>query len=262
MSDLMGSDVFLNSLNLPANCKIGSTVFKKLFYDTGLSVADKKLITNQVEKVIIQYNLNPEKINIQPYFDEEREYPEVQVIEVRLNDINRHRRVAEIIMRAIPYPIILQLTYGTSLMVVAGKPRVNLADRQKHTIEEFIFSPWVDSQNLSPQDHDFLASIQAGRLSFTNFYRFYSDFVDQLHLYKAAKLAGKTLQNQDPQEARRLHAEVVEIESELTTLRSQLEKETMFNRKVDLNIQLKRLQAQKKDIIESLKNQGVESGRK
>jgi hypothetical protein len=252
MNDLMGSDVFLNSLNLPASCKIGSTVFKKLFYDTGLSVADKKLITNQVEKVIIQYNLNPEKINIQPYFDEEREYPEVQVIEVRLNDINRHRRVAEIIMRAIPYPIILQLTFGTSLMVAAGKPRVNLADRQKHTIEDFIFSPWMNSENLSPQDRDFLTSIQASKLSFTNFYRFYSDFIDQLHLYQAASLVGETLRNQDPQEARRLHAEVVMIESELTTLRAQLKKETMFNRKVELNVKIKRLESQKTFELEKI----------
>ena len=243
----MGSDVFLNSLNLPANCKIGSTVFKKLFYDTGLSVADKKLITNQVEKVIIHYNLNPEKINIQPYFDEEREYPEVQVIEVRLNDINRHRRVAEIIIRAIPYPIILQLTFGTSLMVAAGLLRINLADSQKHTIEDFIFSPWMDGKSLSPQDRDFLTSIHASNLSFTNFYRFYSDFVDQLHLYKAAKLAGKTLQEMDPKEARQLHKEVMVIESELVALRSQLKKESMFNQKVALNVRIKGLEKAKAD---------------
>jgi hypothetical protein len=259
MSDLMGSDVFLNSLNLPANCKIGSTVFKKLFYDTGLSVADKKLITNQVDKVIIHYNLNPEKINIQPFFDEEREYSEVQVIEARLNNNSRHKRIAEIIMRAIPYPTILQLTYGTSLMVAAGMPRINLADRQKHTIQEFVFSPWMDSERLSPQDRDFLASIQAGKLSFTNFYRFYSDFVDQLHLYKAAKLAGETLKNQDPQEAKRLHTEVIAIESELVALRSQLKKESMFNRKVELNVEIKRLAARKQEIIEAVKNPLVEN---
>jgi hypothetical protein len=245
MSDLMGSDVFLNSLNLPVNCKIGSTEFKKLFYDTGLSVADKKLITNQVEKVIIQYNLNPEKINIQPYFDEEQEYPEVQVIEVRLNDINRHRRVAEIIMRAIPYPIILQLSYGTSLMVIAGKPRVNLADRQKHTIGEFIFSSWMDSENLSPQDYDFLTSIHASNLSFTNFYRFYSDFLAQLHLYNAAQLVGSTLQNIDPQEAQKLYEEIMVIDRDLISLRAKLKNESMFNRKVELNIQIKKLNTQK-----------------
>ncbi len=245
----MGTEIFLSSLSLPANCEVRSTIYKKFFYDIGLSAADKKLITNQVEKIIIQFNLTPENINIQPYQDEEQEYLEIQVIEARLRDEKRHKRIAEIIMRTIPYPMILQLTIGHRLMVAAGMPRINLADRQKHTIEEFVFSPWMDSKSLSPQDRGFLAGIQASNLPFTNFYRFYSAFIDQLHLYKAANLVRKTLRNQDPQEAQRLHAEVVAIESELTTLRSQLEKESMFNRKVELNIALKNLEKRKQEIL-------------
>jgi hypothetical protein len=248
----MGTEVFLSNFGLPANCAVGSTVFKKFFYDIGLSAADKKLITNQVEKIIIQYNLTPNNVNIQPYEDEEREYFEVQVLEARLHDAKKHKRIAEIIMRAIPYPMILQLTHEHHMMVVAGMPRKNLADLQKHTIEEFVFSPWMNSKNLSQQDYDFLASIQAGKLSFTNFHRFYNDFVDQLHLYKASKLAGKTLQNQDPQEAKRLHTEVIAIESELVALRSQLKKETMFNRKVELNMLIKKKQQKKDSLIKKI----------
>lgn len=249
----MGTEVFLSSLNLPASCALGNTIFKKQFYDNaGLRVADKKLITNNVEKVIWQYCLKPETINIQPYRDEEREYLEVQVIEARLKDNVRYRRIAEIIMLAIPYPMILQLTHGASLMVAAGMPRINLADRQKHTIEEFVYSPWFDGKRLSPQDQDFLTRIQASNLSFTNFYRFYSDFVDQLHLYNAAKLVGKTQKNINPQEARRLSAEIVTIEKELASLRAQMKKETMFNRKVALNVEIKNMENRKVGVLRKL----------
>jgi hypothetical protein len=253
----METEIFLSSLGLAANCAVGSTVFKKFFYDIGLSATDKKLISNQVAKIIIQYNLTPENINIQPYQDKEQEYLEVQVLEVRLHDTKRYKRIAEIIMRTIPYPMILQLTQGQRLMVVAGMPRINLADRQKHSIEEFVFSPWMDSENLSVQDRDFLASIGTGKLSFTNFYRFYSDFVDQLHLFKAAKLAGNSVQGLDPQKARQLHKEIMAIESELAIFRSQLKKESMFNRKVELNVEIKRLETQIENIVESLRKQGV-----
>jgi len=250
----MGTEIFFTSLNLPNSCELGNTIFKKQFYDNArLSAADKKLITNNVEKVVWQYCLKPDTINIQPYQDEEHEYLEVQVIEVRLKDKARHQRIAEIIMRAIPYPMILQLTYGTSLMVVAGMPRINLTDHQKHTIEEFVYSPWVDSQNLSAQDQDFLNSIQAAKLSFTNFYRFYSDFVNQLHLYNAAKLVDKTLQDIDPQEAQRLHTEIIAIERELVTLRAQLKMETMFNRKVELNVEIKRIEIKMASKIQEMK---------
>jgi len=254
----MGTDIFLRSLNLPANCALGNTIFKKQFYDyAGLSAADKKLITNKVEKAIWQYCLKPDAINIQPYQDDEHEYLEVQVIEARLKDKARYQRIAEIIMRAIPYPMILQLTNGNSLMVVVGMPRINLADRQKHTIEEFVYSPWVDSQNLSALDQDFLKSIQAAKLSFTNFYRFYSDFVSQLHLYNAAKLVGKTLEDKDPQQAKQLHAEIMEIERELVSLRAQLKKASMFNRKVELNVKIKHFQAEQRRIMGFLQGEEV-----
>jgi hypothetical protein len=254
----MGTEIFLTSLNLPARCELGNTIFKKQFYENArLNAADKKLITNNVEKVVWQYCLKPDTINIQPYQGEEHEYLEVQVIEVRLKAKARHQRIAKIIMRAIPYPMILQLTYGTGLMVVAGMPRINLADHEKHTIEEFVYSPWVDSQNLSAQDQDFLKNIQAAKLSFTNFYRFYDDFVSQLHLYNAAKLVGKTLQDKDPQEAKQQHAEIMKIERELVSLRAQLKKASMFNRKVELNVKIKHFQVEHRRIKGLLQGEEV-----
>jgi hypothetical protein len=258
VSAVMGSEIFLTSLDLSASCALGKTIFKKQFYDSaGLSDTDKKLISNNVEKVIWQYCLKPETINIQPYVDEIQEYPEVQVVEARLQNDNRHKRVAEIIMRAIPYPMILQMTHGNNLMVAAGMPRINMADRQKHTIEEFVYSFWIDSQNLSQMDKDFLTSIQASKLSFTNFYRFYSDFIDQLHLYNAGRLVGKTQQDVDPQEAQRLHTEVMGIERELVFLRAQLNRENMFNRKVELNIQIKKVEKRKALILKSLVDEQI-----
>jgi len=138
-------------------------------------------------------------------------------------------------------------------MAAAGMPRINLADRQKHTIEEFVFSPWMDIQNLTAQDHDFLTSIQANNLSFTNFYRFYSDFVDQLHLYNASNLIGKTLQNKSPQEAQQAYTEITVIEKELASLRAQLKKESMFNRKVALNVEIKQLETKLSSKIQEIK---------
>lgn len=247
MSIGMETDIFLANLNLPASCTLGKTIFKKQFYDNaGLSAADKKLITNNVEKVIWQYCLKPDTINIQPYIDDEYELLEVQVIEARLKKDSRHQRIAEIIMRAIPYPVILQLTSNNKLMIAAGIPRISLADKQKHTVEDFVFSPWIGVENLSQEEQDFLASIKASKLSFTNFFRFYSDFVDQLHLFNAAKLAGKTLQGIDPRIAQQVHEDVTDIERQLVALRAKLKTESMFKRKVELNVQIKKLEENKK----------------
>ena len=249
----MGTDVFLASMSLPASCEVGKTIFKKQFYDhAGLSTTDKKLITNNIQKVIWQYCLKPETINIQPYSDKECEFSELQVIEARLREKARHQRVAEIIMRSIPYPMILQLTYGENLMIVAGMPRINLADQERHTIEEFVYSPWIDSSQLSQLDQDFLISIQARNLSYRNFFRFYSNFMDKLHLYNAATMAGRKLQKVDPQEAHRWSTEIKSIERDLVSLRAQFQKEFMFNRKVDLNVQIRQLEEKKVRILAEL----------
>jgi hypothetical protein len=64
-----------------------------------------------------------------------------------------------------------------------------------------------------------------------------------------ARLVRITLQHQNPQEFQRLHAEVTAIEKELVSLRAQLKKETMFNRKVELDVQIKSLETQKESII-------------
>lgn len=117
-----------------------------------------------------------------------------------------------------------------------------------------MYSPWMDVEELSREDQDFLTNIEVSNLSFTNFYRFYGDYVDQLLLYNAAKLVGNKLQNIDPQEAQRLHAEVRAIEKELVSLRAQLKKESMFNCKVELNVEIKKLEDRKAIKLKELEN--------
>lgn len=251
----MGTEIFLSSLGLPANCSVGSTVFKKFFYNMGLSAADRKLITNQVEKIIIQYNLTPKNLNIQPYKDDEREYLEVQVIETRLNDVSRHKRIAEIIMRAIPYPMILQLTHGKKIMIVAGMSRINLADREKQTIDEFVFSPWLGDDYETLAERKFLKDIHFSKLSNLNFYSFYKDFVDQLYILNAASLIKTKLSDLSPDEAKAIYNELGKIERELLALRAQLKKEDMFNRKVELNLQIKHIEKKQKGLLRKLHEQ-------
>ena len=249
----MGTEIFLQSLDLPDSCIVQKTIYKKYFYDNaGLRSLDKKLFTSNIEKVTWQYCLKPQTINIRPYTDDEYEFLEIQIIEAELKEKNRYQRIAEIIMRSIPYPIILQLTYEKELMVVAGIPRKNLADSQRLTIEEFIYSPWIKSADIEVQDKKFFKNIHSSNISFTNLFRFYLDFVDQLHLYNAAKLLGRELKEDDPLKAKQLFLEIKKLQDDLRLLRSDLKKETMFHRKIELNLQIKELEQKIKALLNEL----------
>ncbi len=98
----------IDFLNIPSSCKVDKPIFKKQFYDNAsLNSKDKELFAGVIDKIVWRYCLKPETINILPHKDKTRDYSEIEVIEVTLKEEKGLRRIAEIIMRSIPYPILL-----------------------------------------------------------------------------------------------------------------------------------------------------------
>nr|MBC8556038.1 DUF4391 domain-containing protein [Candidatus Brocadiales bacterium] len=96
-------DSFLLSLGIPNACKLNKSIYKKMFLDNGiLDATDKKCLKDDVDKIRWLYTLKPGTINIAPYNDSEREYPEVAVLHIELSSPNRFKRVAHFINRSIP----------------------------------------------------------------------------------------------------------------------------------------------------------------
>ena len=226
---------FYDVLHIPQLCLVDKTVAKKLFAEASdLSTADKALLSETVEKITWKYCLKSEFIPIQPYADEVRDYPEVEVLEVSLTAEKGLRRLAEIVMRAIPYPMLLVFRLGERVQAWMTHQRLSLADREKVTLEEFVSTPW------QPENSPFWAALDIRELRFTNFFDFYTDWVDRLSVQNAQEkmqVSGKLT----GEEARRLLAKREQVEKEIATLRAELKKETQFSRKVELNMRIKKL---------------------
>ena len=93
------------SMCLPEIARIDRVIPKKQFYENGnLSTGDKKLFEN-VEKIYWRYALKTENCFLGAYQDEKRDYPEIEVLEVKLRQEKQLKRLAEVIMGAIPYPM-------------------------------------------------------------------------------------------------------------------------------------------------------------
>ena len=152
-------------LNIPDSCFVGSTIYKKLFYENAhLSSSDKSLFTDTINKVVWLYCLKPETINISAYKDEVREYPEIEVIEVILNKEYGLNRIAEIIMRTIPYPMLLIFKLEDKIRFYMAHQRTSQSDSSKNTIEEFISTDWLSN------DSALFAKLDIKQMRFTNFY--------------------------------------------------------------------------------------------
>lgn len=221
-------------LNIPDSCFIGNTIFKKLFYENAdLSSSDKDLFTDVISKITWLYCLKPETINIQPYKDDVRDYPEVEVIEVEITKDYKLKRMAEIIMRTIPYPMLLIFKLEDNVQFYVAHQRINQNDSSKNTIEEFIASEWLDGHS------SLFAKLDIKKMRFASYYSLYSDIVDAICIYNVSSILPDK-QAVTGSEARQLSAEIEYIEHQIATLRAKLKSETQFNRKMELNIEIKK----------------------
>lgn len=230
-------------LNIPDSCFIGNTIYKKLFYENvDLSTSDKSLFTDVIGKITWAYCLKPETINIPPFKDDVRDYPEVEVIEVSVDKDYRLKRIAEIIMRTIPYPMLLIFKWEDKKQLYVAHQRVSQSDSSRNTIEEFISTDWLDG------DSALFAKLDIRQMRFTNFFTLYSDIVDSISIYNVSNVIINNASITGA-EARALSTQIEEIDGQITSLRARLKKESQFNRKMELNIEIKRLEQNKNKLL-------------
>lgn len=220
-------------LNIPQKGKIDNTIYKKMFIENAdLSKADKKILSEVIHKIIWRYSLKEETCYIRPYADDEHDYPEIELIEVELNKAVKEQRIAEIIMHAIPYPMILLMKHDEKVRIWISHQRTSQADSDRNVLEELISTAWLKPDAMK----EFL---DFSRFRKDDCYVLYSDIIDSISLYNAKDIITEDMTGA---EARMLVAKREQIQKQITSLKAQMKKETQFNRKVELNIEIKKLE--------------------
>ena len=229
-------------LHLPESCVIDKTVFKKDILDNfgSATAADRRLFSEIVEKVVWRFCLRPDTIRVAGFVSEVYEYPEVEVLEVRVGREKGISRIAEVVMRAIPYPMILVFRLGERWQVWVAHQRVNLQDRSRNTLEEVVHSGWVVAGD------SLFAVMDLRRMRFANYFTLYADVVDALSVYCVEREGGVCSSGE---EAREMLGKVGEIDAELSRLRAELRREDQFNRQVELHGQMMRLKRRRERVL-------------
>ena len=256
-------DDFLEILDVPSSCELNKPIFKKMFSEATdgkksiLDTADKKALKDDIEKIRWLYTLKPNTINIAPYKDSEREYPEIAILHVELsitvNNKNVYKRIAHFINRAIPYPLVILFTYekdGTqNLSLVLADKRINQADKEKWVIEDSIQSYWINLASVSAAEMSFIESLKINNLPFTNFFAFYQALIERLVAIKCAEHSGdfsleKTgHRNEKASSAARLGRlrELERLEAQRSEISNKLKKIKQMGKQVELNTQIKKI---------------------
>ena len=231
-------DAFLSSLGIPDACLLDKPVFKKMFLDHAeLDQTDRKALSEDVARIRWQYTLKPDTINIAAYQDSEREYLEIAILSVELNNASRAKRIASFMHRAIPYPLIVIFEQGGQVSVSVAEKRINQADKSKLVILDRWQTAWFDPAKPKPIYKGFATAIQLHRLPSTNFYALYEAAQAQVIQVTAAERTGTF--DPTPIEESRRHAEALKeidgLEREIVELKTALKRESQIGNKVVLN---------------------------
>lgn len=236
------------TLAIPDACHLGKRVFKTLFYEHAvLGITDKKAFTDDIDTITWLHTLKPSTIAIQPYADEQREYPEVALLQVDLKTLKRTSRIAEIIHRAIPYPLIVVMVSETACALSLAHKRFSQAEKGAIVAEEFLNTEWINLDTPTAVQAAFLGSLPVPNLPHTHFFAFYSALVDRVIALECARLTGQyrlesTAQRRENRRQRL--AACQELEVQIAENKAAIKAETQFNRQVELNTKIKQLEHQ------------------
>ncbi|SDQ23104.1 protein of unknown function [Paraburkholderia fungorum] len=257
MSDTL-TQMLIGALGLPASCRVDQRVPKKMLVENGAPTsADKRLINDSIEEIQWVAALKPNTVGVTEYRDDEREYLEVAVLCVTA----RHAplvdgagaikkpvnitRLAELVHRAVPYPVLLLLAAPQCLNLSLAHKRWAQNEAGKVVLEgELVtveFSPDLTAEHAFVQALGLACQPQASLLAL------YQGWMDCLTAWQAALYTGTfTMDGTAAQAAARREAlrTCQRLELEGARLRVLAAKEKQMAKQVELNLRLKRINAE------------------
>lgn len=209
----------------PRQAEFGRTLPKNKIYEhSGANARLKGLFVEQVEQIVWRYKLAPETINLAA----KSGVPEIQVFAIQLKTPELHYDVLRCIDGAVQFPIIFELTQGqgaeAKTQVVAAYKWPSEADAASRVCSEYFESSWMPATAMRAP---LPLALDLGGL--------YEQMLQRLMPIPARtheSLLDLIVRTEQVMAKRR----------EISKTEARLNKERQFNRKVEINAELRALQ--------------------
>ena len=236
------------ALELPASCRVDQRVPKKMLVENGApTTADKRNITEGIEEIQWVATLKPSVIGVPEYRDEICEYLEIAVLCVTLRSDAKVTRLAELIHRAIPYPVFLIMHDSAEFSLSLVHKRWAQNEAGKVVLDGELAAVSLGHHSFTQDIFiHFLAALSITHQSRVHLRGLYQGWLDTLMAYQAACVTGIFAQSLTREQAEARRSSLLtcrEFELQITTLRSAAVKEKQLARQVALNLEIKVLQA-------------------
>lgn len=243
----MTPEQFLAALNLPPAAVVGQRVPKKLLLENGApTAADKRLINEGVEELRWVAVLKPSTCGVPEFRDEVREYLEVAVLHARLRSTKKAGRLIELIHRAVPYPVLLIEEGADDLRLSLAHKRLALNEAGK-----VVLDGQPESVELASASGEvaaaFLQTVSISRQPKGTLFSLYQGWLDTALAIKAAAITGQFTIHDVAlrvEQRRRALQRFAELKDQISALRREAAIVSQMARQVDLNLQLRKLEAE------------------
>lgn len=246
---------FVDALGLPAGARVDQRVPKKLLEHGAPTASDKRQILDGAEELFWIAALKPSNIGVPAFKDDVREYLEIAVLTATLRSGAKATRLTELIHRAIPYPVVLWTEQSGGVSLSLAHKRWSQGQAGEVVIEDVRRTIPFRAESLTAQETAFLASIALSRLSASDLYVLYQGWLDRAAALEAATVTGTFAPPATAERAaaqRDALAARAKLQRDLTTLRAQAGREKQLNRRVELNLAIRRLEAELASTAEAL----------
>jgi len=241
----MSFGAVVNALAIPREALVDQRVPKKLLVEQGApTAADKRKIIDGIEALHWVAALKPTNIGVPAFKDATREYLEVSVLTAELRDTAKAPRLIELIHRAIPYPLLLVSAHNGTIALSMAHKRWSQGEGGKVVIEDVRQIP-LNVDAPSPEEIAFLENIAVSRLPARDLFALYDGWLDRLAALDAARITGSFALPESSERAAAVQdglGEHARLKRELAILRARADKEKQLNRRVELNLEIKRLE--------------------
>jgi hypothetical protein len=236
------------ALDLPPSARVDQRVPKKLLVENGApTAADKRKINEGIEEVFWVAVLKPTTIGVPEFSDETREYLEISVLRTVLRATAQTARLSALIHRAVPYPVLLIAKQGDSLSISLAHKRRSQGEAGATVLDGALVVADPAAAVNADVSRAFLSEFAVARQPRAHLFDLYQGWMDSVVALLAAQLTGTFTVASSPEMAaarRTALAECGRLEAQMVSLRATAAKERQVARQVELNLELRRTQAE------------------
>lgn len=242
-----GIVAIIDALGLPPEARVDARVPKKLLVEQGAPTsADKRAIQDGIDELQWLAACKPTTIGVPSFADDTRDYLEIAVVACAFRPGAKAARLIELIHRAIPYPVLLVTTDEQGVALSAAHKRHAQNEANKVVIERLVSVVGIRIEQSNTKEAAFLQSLALPKQSRRDLCTLYEGWLARIEALNAARLNGAFAASDEPEaiERRREALEAhFRLTREIVSLRAKANREKQLNRRVDLNLAIRRLEA-------------------